>query len=77
MPLCLIIYGIVFCWCEESGMLIIPPCEATNIFLEFIFLTILNHIRDIKDPEHPYSLEELKVITEDAIEVDDKLSYVR
>jgi hypothetical protein len=43
----------------------------------FIFLTILNHIRDIKDPEHPYSLEELKVITEDAIEVDDKLSYVR
>ncbi|GAV64726.1 DUF59 domain-containing protein, partial [Cephalotus follicularis] len=32
---------------------------------------------DIKDPEHPYSLEELKVITEDAIEVDDKKSYVR
>ncbi|KAK6947360.1 MIP18 family-like [Dillenia turbinata] len=32
---------------------------------------------DIKDPEHPYSLEELKVITEDAIEVDDKHSYVR
>ncbi|MCD7453059.1 hypothetical protein HAX54_019491 [Datura stramonium] len=34
-------------------------------------------LRDIKDPEHPYSLEELKVITEDAIEVDDKRSYVR
>ncbi|EEF38959.1 Protein FAM96B, putative [Ricinus communis] len=32
---------------------------------------------DIKDPEHPYSLEELKVITEDAIEVDDKYSYIR
>ncbi|GAY63201.1 hypothetical protein WN944_006963 [Citrus x changshan-huyou] len=32
---------------------------------------------DIKDPEHPYSLEELKVITEDAIEVDDERSYVR
>ncbi|KAJ6327089.1 hypothetical protein OIU78_014051 [Salix suchowensis] len=43
----------------------------------FIFLTFLNHVRDIKDPEHPYSLEELKVITEDAIEVDDKNSYVR
>lgn len=42
-----------------------------------IFLTFLNHIRDIKDPEHPYSLEELKVITEDAIEVDDDHSYVR
>ncbi|KAH7548406.1 hypothetical protein JRO89_XS14G0121400 [Xanthoceras sorbifolium] len=32
---------------------------------------------DIKDPEHPYSLEELKVITEDAIEVDDEHSHVR
>ncbi|XP_015577389.1 protein AE7 [Ricinus communis] len=38
---------------------------------------IFDHIRDIKDPEHPYSLEELKVITEDAIEVDDKYSYIR
>ncbi|KAJ0737354.1 putative MIP18 family, Fe-S cluster assembly domain superfamily [Helianthus annuus] len=27
--------------------------------------------------QHPYSLEELKVITEDAVEVDDKRSYVR
>ena len=43
----------------------------------FVSLTFLNHIRDIKDPEHPYSLEELKVITEDAIEVDDKHSLVR
>ncbi|KAK4802148.1 hypothetical protein SAY86_000351 [Trapa natans] len=33
--------------------------------------------RDIKDPEHPYSLEELKVISEDAIEIDDSNSYVR
>lgn len=38
---------------------------------------IFDHIRDIKDPEHPYSLEELKVITEDAIEVDNARSYVR
>ncbi|XP_054822876.1 protein AE7 [Prosopis cineraria] len=38
---------------------------------------IFDHLRDIKDPEHPYSLEELKVITEDAIEVDDEHSYVR
>ncbi|XP_065860813.1 protein AE7 [Euphorbia lathyris] len=40
-------------------------------------LEIFDHIRDIKDPEHPYSLEELKVITEDAIEVNDQKSYVR
>jgi metal-sulfur cluster biosynthetic enzyme len=40
-------------------------------------LEVFDHIRDIKDPEHPYSLEELKVITEEAIEVNDQNSYVR
>ncbi|VVA94483.1 unnamed protein product [Arabis nemorensis] len=34
-------------------------------------------IPHIKDPEHPYSLEELKVLTEDSVEVDDDKSYVR
>ncbi|XP_050251343.1 protein AE7-like isoform X1 [Quercus robur] len=38
---------------------------------------VFDHVRDIKDLEHPYSLEELKVITEDAIEIDDQQSYVR
>ncbi|CAL5429446.1 unnamed protein product [Camellia sinensis] len=32
---------------------------------------------DIKDPEHPYSLEELEVMSEDAIELDDKHNCVR
>ncbi|KAF2592444.1 hypothetical protein F2Q70_00045082 [Brassica cretica] len=36
-----------------------------------------HHIRDIKDPEHPYSLEQLKVLTEDSVEVDDTKSHVR
>ncbi|XP_061343051.1 protein AE7-like isoform X2 [Gastrolobium bilobum] len=40
-------------------------------------LEVFDHLRDIKDPEHPYSLEELKVITEEAIEVNDQNSYVR
>ncbi|XP_073001392.1 protein AE7-like [Typha latifolia] len=38
---------------------------------------IFDHIRDIKDPEHPYSLEELKVVTEDSIELNNKQSHVR
>lgn len=29
------------------------------------------HIRDITDPEHPYTLEQLNVVTEEAIKVDD------
>ncbi|KAG6430012.1 hypothetical protein SASPL_108071 [Salvia splendens] len=46
-------------------------------YASFVSLMLLQHIRDVKDPEYPYSLEQLKVITEDAIEVDDKRSYVR
>ncbi|XP_020084088.1 protein AE7-like [Ananas comosus] len=38
---------------------------------------IFDHIRDIKDPEHPYSLEQLNVVTEDSIEVNDEKSHVR
>ncbi|CAA0838811.1 MIP18 family protein [Striga hermonthica] len=37
----------------------------------------LTHIRDIKDPEHPYTLEDLNVISEDAIEVDNERSHIR
>ncbi|GAB4857896.1 Protein ae7 [Ancistrocladus abbreviatus] len=29
------------------------------------------------NPEHPYSLEELNVVTEDSIQLDDEHSYVR
>lgn len=38
---------------------------------------IFDYIRDIKDPEHPYSLEELKVITEDSVEINVKQNHVR
>ncbi|XP_022155675.1 protein AE7 isoform X2 [Momordica charantia] len=54
------------------------PFDSDEYAVEAIDqLEIFDHVRDIKDPEHPYSLEELKVITEDAIEVDDGRSYVR
>ncbi|CAI9265596.1 unnamed protein product [Lactuca saligna] len=51
-----------------------PPQETKLIIVENG--TSLNQCKS-RYPEHPYSLEELKVITEDAIEVDDKRSYVR
>lgn len=54
------------------------PCDPDEYAVEPIDQEeVFDHIRDIKDPEHPYSLEELKVITEDAIEVDDEHSHVR
>ncbi|XP_008385712.1 protein AE7-like isoform X1 [Malus domestica] len=56
----------------------VPSAAADEYAVEAIDQQeIFDHIRDIKDPEHPYSLEELKVITEDAIEVDDGCGYVR
>ena len=37
----------------------------------------LQHIRDIQDPEHPYSLEQLHVVAEDLISIDDAKGHVR
>ncbi|KAM0986357.1 hypothetical protein ACFX13_013795 [Malus domestica] len=33
-------------------------------------------VRDIRDPEHPYSLEQLNVLSEESIIVDDKLGRI-
>ncbi len=35
------------------------------------------HLRDVTDPEHPYTLEQLNVVTENHISVSDAESYVR
>lgn len=39
-------------------------------------LEVFDHVRDIKDPEHPYSLEQLNVVSEESISVDHKQSHV-
>ncbi|XP_009348794.2 protein AE7 [Pyrus x bretschneideri] len=63
---------------KERRVRSVPSAAADEYVVEPIDQQeIFDHIRDIKDPEHPYSLEELKVITEDAIEVDDARGYVR
>ena len=38
---------------------------------------MMQHVRDVTDPEHPYTLEQLKVVSEDAITVKDKEGIVR
>ncbi|KAI3519259.1 hypothetical protein L1887_08287 [Cichorium endivia] len=35
-----------------------------------------NFVRDIRDPEHPYSLEQLSVLSEESITVDEKLGRI-
>ena len=39
-------------------------------------LEIFEHIRDIKDPEHPYSLEQLSVVGEEKIFLDEAASRI-
>ena len=39
-------------------------------------LEVFEHVRDIRDPEHPYSLEQLSVVGEDRIKVDDEKGRV-
>ncbi|KAL1536355.1 Protein AE7-like 1 [Salvia divinorum] len=34
------------------------------------------YVRDIRDPEHPYSLEQLSVLSEESISVDEKLGRI-
>ncbi|CAA7406584.1 unnamed protein product [Spirodela intermedia] len=62
---------------DEYGADPIDQQEIFDILSTVVVVRRLNHIRDIKDPEHPYTLEELKVVSEDAIDVDDKQSHVR
>lgn len=38
---------------------------------------VFDHIRDITDPEHPYSLEQLSVVSEDSVHVDDEAGIAR
>ncbi|EFN53561.1 hypothetical protein CHLNCDRAFT_25675 [Chlorella variabilis] len=40
-------------------------------------LEVFEHIRDITDPEHPYTLEQLNVVTEEQVEVDDAAGTVK
>ena len=43
------------------------PVDAQEVF---------DHIKDINDPEHPYSLEQLHVLSEAYVEVDDVANRV-
>ncbi|KAI3424131.1 hypothetical protein D9Q98_009491 [Chlorella vulgaris] len=40
-------------------------------------LEVFEHIRDITDPEHPYTLEQLNVVSEEHVEVDDAGGMVK
>ncbi|XP_071735286.1 protein AE7-like 1 [Rutidosis leptorrhynchoides] len=39
-------------------------------------LDIYDYVRDIRDPEHPYSLEQLSILSEESITVNEKLGRI-
>ncbi|MCL7035369.1 hypothetical protein MKW94_028082 [Papaver nudicaule] len=59
-----------------------PDHQDCDDALFFVVLNILtqvrttNFVRDIRDPEHPYSLEQLSVLSEESITVDEKLGLI-
>ncbi|XP_003558640.1 protein AE7-like 1 [Brachypodium distachyon] len=40
-------------------------------------LDVFDTVRDIKDPEHPYSLEQLSVLSQESVSVDEKLGRIQ
>lgn len=40
-------------------------------------LDVFDTVRDIKDPEHPYSLEQLSVLSEESVSVDETLGRIQ
>ncbi|RZC30476.1 Protein AE7-like 1 [Glycine soja] len=65
------IYDILFFFFSFS-LLPLP----TQLTVEILDLALTNFVRDIRDPEHPYSLEQLSVLSEESISVDDKLGRI-
>ncbi|KAI4314847.1 hypothetical protein L6164_027714 [Bauhinia variegata] len=49
----------------------VDPLEIYDILFFLLF-----NLLDIRDPEHPYSLEQLSVLSEESITVDDKLGRI-
>ncbi|KAL3723844.1 hypothetical protein ACJRO7_035936 [Eucalyptus globulus] len=61
----------------------VDPLEIYDILLLLSLIKVrsltsesANHVRDIRDPEHPYSLEQLSVLSEESITVDEKLGRI-
>lgn len=65
----------------RAALLALPSATARNPLESAVTLSpsseVFDHIRDIVDPEHPYTLEQLNVVEEELVDVDDAGSHVR
>ncbi|KAB5556867.1 hypothetical protein DKX38_007776 [Salix brachista] len=58
--------------CDDS----VDPLDIYDILFSLFSHFLIYHFKDIRDPEHPYSLEQLSVLSEESITVDDKLGRI-
>ncbi|KAK3017148.1 hypothetical protein RJ639_007823 [Escallonia herrerae] len=64
--------------CDDN----VDPLDIYDILLFAIVVAFdlgvgcIHFVRDIRDPEHPYSLEQLSVLSEESITVDEKLGRI-
>ncbi|KAK9821330.1 hypothetical protein WJX81_006186 [Elliptochloris bilobata] len=64
---------------RKSARRRLEPCEVVDESARqpIDVLEVFEHLRDVTDPEHPYTLEQLNVVSEEHIDVSDAESYVR
>ncbi|RDX99088.1 Protein AE7-like 1 [Mucuna pruriens] len=75
-PLILSIFMISFLYSSFSLFPLFALSLPTNCTFVILDFALTNFVRDIRDPEHPYSLEQLSVLSEESITVDDKLGRI-
>lgn len=61
----------------QTSLLFIIAGVPSQLISAKVPLVRLQHIRDVTDPEHPYTLEQLNVVSESLIDVDDPGNSVR
>lgn len=68
-----------FVFLDQFSILVLIIIFIYIIFTKrnwYLWLVLVNFVRDIRDPEHPYSLEQLSVLSEESITVDEKLGRI-
>ena len=82
MPACPLLHSSCGRCCRRRRLRLLPPRRCSppatcRTRRRSLALLLPQHIRDITDPEHPYTLEQLSVVSEEAIEVDDTAGTVQ
>ncbi|EOA24853.1 hypothetical protein CARUB_v10018143mg [Capsella rubella] len=54
----------------------VDPLDIYDILFPILSFEWTKYVRDIRDPEHPYTLEQLSVVSEESVTIDDELDRI-